>query len=540
MALAISGGSFTTSDGTDLYVVCLNTGDLTVTGSGTVNYLIIGGGGAGGSSHGGGGGAGEVISGTFSATPGIYSAVVGLGGSIGETTGGSSSIFNTTAIGGGRGGGASNGDATGGGSGGGGSGYNNSPTGASSTISNGGLGNAGGNGFLIEQQPSGGGGGGGSGSIGGNAPESPSSNAPGGSGGSGTPFYSGWISAIRSQILSSDWLTATASGVIASGGAGGSWGTVTVVAGPPGGGGSGGTANNDAEVIQPTVGIANTGSGGGGGGSGGQFGASGGSGIIILRYSFSLSPSSASIFTGITYSSLYTINSANVTSYSLNPFPTSGLIFNTENGNLGGIPDNIYESTTSYTITATYDDGLQSSQPFELTINCFLKGSKILTDKGYIAIEDLRKGDLVKTYLNDYKPILMIGKSLINHNANMNRIKDQLYKFSKEVYAELTEDLIISGGHSILVEDFETEEQKSENMKYFGEELPKVDGLYRLLTCVNEKALPYKEKGTFEIYHLALENQELDKAYGIYANGLLVESCSINHFTERGGLELLE
>ena len=134
----------------------------------------------------------------------------------------------------------------------------------------------------------------------------------------------------------------------------------------------------------------------------------------------------------------------------------------------------------------------------------------------------------------------MIGKNIINHNANKNRIKDQLYKYSKGVYPELIDDLIISGGHSILVEDFETEEQKSANIKYFGEELPKVDGLYKLLTYVNEKSCPYNEKGDFEIYHLSLENKEIDKEYGIYANGLLVESCSIIDFIKYSGLKMIE
>jgi hypothetical protein len=44
---------------------------------------------------------------------------------------------------------------------------------------------------------------------------------------------------------------------------------------------------------------------------------------------------------------------------------------------------------------------------------CFKEGSKILTDQGYRLIEDLKPGDLVKTELNDYKPIVMMGKKEI-------------------------------------------------------------------------------------------------------------------------------
>ena len=43
-------------------------------------------------------------------------------------------------------------------------------------------------------------------------------------------------------------------------------------------------------------------------------------------------------------------------------------------------------------------------------ITCFKEDTKILTDKGYKSIQDLRKGDLVKTLNHDYKAIDMIGK----------------------------------------------------------------------------------------------------------------------------------
>jgi hypothetical protein len=44
---------------------------------------------------------------------------------------------------------------------------------------------------------------------------------------------------------------------------------------------------------------------------------------------------------------------------------------------------------------------------------CFKEGSKILTDQGYRLIEELRPGDFLKTQLNDYKPIVMMGKKEI-------------------------------------------------------------------------------------------------------------------------------
>lgn len=47
--------------------------------------------------------------------------------------------------------------------------------------------------------------------------------------------------------------------------------------------------------------------------------------------------------------------------------------------------------------------------------SCYVKGTKILclidNQEEYIAVEDMRKGTLVKTFQDSYKPVELIGKA---------------------------------------------------------------------------------------------------------------------------------
>ena len=166
----------------------------------------------------------------------------------------------------------------------------------------------------------------------------------------------------------------------------------------------------------------------------------------------------------------------------------------------------------------------------------FKEGAKILTDKGYIPIQDLKKGDLVKTLKHDYKPIHMIGFSNIYHDE---RITQQLYRCSPPAYPEVFEDLILTGGHSILVDVFISREQREQTLELSGD-IYATDGRYRLPVCLDERASVYETDGTFTVYHLALEHNDMYMNYGIYANGLLVETCSKICLKELSHMTLIE
>jgi hypothetical protein len=169
---------------------------------------------------------------------------------------------------------------------------------------------------------------------------------------------------------------------------------------------------------------------------------------------------------------------------------------------------------------------------------CFKEDTKILTNKGYIPVQDLKKGDLVKTLLHDFKPIDIIGKKEINHIASKERIKNQLYIYSKDKVEEVLEPLIITGCHSVLVDEFINFEQREKSIEINGR-MFSTDDKYRLPACADERASVYEIPGTYTIYHFALENDDYYMNYGVFANGLLVETCSKRYLKELSGMTIL-
>ena len=172
---------------------------------------------------------------------------------------------------------------------------------------------------------------------------------------------------------------------------------------------------------------------------------------------------------------------------------------------------------------------------------CFLEGTKILcqvdgVDK-YVQVEQLKPGTLVKTSLDGYKPVALVGKGSIQNPGDDERTENRLYKCSTSKYPQLNDDLYITGCHSILEFPI-TEEQKSKMIEHSGK-LYVTDKKYRLMACLDERAEPWNSKGVYTIWHFALEHLDDGMNYGVYANGLLVETCSIRFMKNKSNMELL-
>jgi hypothetical protein len=169
-----------------------------------------------------------------------------------------------------------------------------------------------------------------------------------------------------------------------------------------------------------------------------------------------------------------------------------------------------------------------------LTTPCFNKGTKILClnsllEEEYIPIEDLKKGDLVKSYLHGYRKIDSIGSNkMINNPEHFNL---SMYKMEKTLENGLIDDLIVTGGHSILVDDLG--EYYAENEVRFKGTIPKIDDKFFLLSAVSKDFIQLTDTNEYTYYHLCLENNgNNDERFGIWANGILTETISKNQFTE--------
>jgi len=178
---------------------------------------------------------------------------------------------------------------------------------------------------------------------------------------------------------------------------------------------------------------------------------------------------------------------------------------------------------------------------YAYTVVCFLEGTQILCLKDdvetYMPIETMRAGTLVKTRLDGYKKVELIGKNVIVNPGHSDRIESRLYKLSPSQYSELHDDLFITGAHAVLVETI-TDKQREELTKQAGK-IFITDKKYRLMAMFDDRAEPWSEAGKYTIWHFALEHTNIVMNYGVYANGLLVETCSINTMRTKSNLLII-
>lgn len=197
-----------------------------------------------------------------------------------------------------------------------------------------------------------------------------------------------------------------------------------------------------------------------------------------------------------------------------------------------------FEDTGGITMFASNGDNVTNNIAFASIPDptCFNEGTKILTlntnfVEEYKAIESLKKGDLVKTYKHGYQKIELIGKNILINNTN--DFKSCMYKMIKNDTNCLTEDLIVTGGHSILVDTL-SEEEELNNTKLFRGNKPKLEDKFLLLAATSSSFHKIENSNSFTYYHFVLENNgDANTRYGIWANGILTESTTKTNFLSK-------
>ena len=171
---------------------------------------------------------------------------------------------------------------------------------------------------------------------------------------------------------------------------------------------------------------------------------------------------------------------------------------------------------------------------------CFLEGTTVLCYRDgvedYVPIETIKCGTSVLTP-EGYKKVHLIGKRTIRNRGDDERVQDRLYRCPTSNYLQLKNDLFITGCHSILVPRLSDKERR--RTEEILQDVFITGNMFRLMACVDERAEPWASDGMYTVWHLALENKDVTKNYGIYVNGgLLVETCCIQRMKNQSNLTL--
>jgi hypothetical protein len=174
---------------------------------------------------------------------------------------------------------------------------------------------------------------------------------------------------------------------------------------------------------------------------------------------------------------------------------------------------------------------------FQTDTFCFSEGTKILCytqlenslicilKEEYRLVQHLKIGDLVKSYLHGYRRVSKVISGSFVNNPNDQGVSNCMYKMIKTDENGLIEDLTLTRNHGVLVEKLTENKEK----KVDKNNLPIIDGLLSIITADCDKFEKVMDTNTYKYYHFSLEtNGDNDRRFGVWANGLLVETPSNN------------
>jgi hypothetical protein len=161
--------------------------------------------------------------------------------------------------------------------------------------------------------------------------------------------------------------------------------------------------------------------------------------------------------------------------------------------------------------------GLGTNQGYRITVSCFSENTQILcmNDK-YVPIKELTKHSFIKTLDGSYIRVKYILKGCLTNGSPI--LTHNMYKMKNS-------NLMITGGHSILVDEL-TDTQKELQKQFWGDAVYKINDKFLLLSCCSEQFEKVEDTNEYIYYHIVLENNDPEKHFGIWADGVLTESIS--------------
>lgn len=191
---------------------------------------------------------------------------------------------------------------------------------------------------------------------------------------------------------------------------------------------------------------------------------------------------------------------------SLDPTTTSGVIIGFNATGTTSIPRQVTMSLVSSPNPICFN--------YDTKIMCLNKSFRSKDDKDvYIPIQNINKTNMVKTYKHGYKKVIEIRVGTF-----INDPKDpykSMYIMRQNDNNGLTEDLIVTGAHSVLEDRLIRSEMKKQR------KIEKIEDKFLVTANVSRKFSVIENNNLYTYYHIVLEG---GKKYGIWANGILTES----------------
>ena len=234
----------------------------------------------------------------------------------------------------------------------------------------------------------------------------------------------------------------------------------------------------------------------------------------IGTYTFAYCP-----FTSITIPDSFQINGATI---GTSAFQNSGL----DSNGPSGVVTIDQLTITSLGIQGDIDISNSTALTFYgatnvlLSITCYEANTLILilenNEEVYKKVSKLKVGDLVKTYKKGYKKIKLLHSFKYKPPSGIKGL-NMLYKHKEN-------GVILTGGHSILVDEL-TEQEKINNLKQCGFNKT-IEDKKLLLACSSDKFEKIDNGREYYLYHFSLETDDPKEHFGVYiTDGILSESC---------------